>query len=742
MNIANYFLIASIIINLVIICIILFKTKKNLAELFFAGMISCTIFLSLGFLLLDINVYFFNSIIYTSAILLIYFLLLFSYYFPYKISYINIKLLFLYFVPILFLLILNLTNNLIIGETSSNLPIYGPLYLVFPIIVFVYLIISIINLIFKFFKSKGIEKIQLYYLSIGIIATSICIVGTNIILPLIGIHSLGNIGPSFTIFLDISIFYVIIKHRFFNIRFIIGDIIYTMLLALYVNIIFFAIILIELKVFRSLFDPNVIVFDIAVSFLFTVVFLFLNDKISQLRMVYTGIDSQNRVFKTVRDMILKDIELEHSLKEIFNYIKDIIKVDNIFVVADFGDERYLLCEDVEFNKILLDNNVINDLFSINREVYVTLEEKKKSDFTFPYELLYKYNINCEVLFDIEKQSKTMFFTQTKDVEDKVFTIEEIKFLNDVFKEIALFINRAFLHKKVLDFNKTLQTKVDMATNELKEKNEALQKAYEEANETARQERDMLDIMGHELRTPATVIKMASYLLGNKTNDEYTAKQVDRIKDSIERQIRLINTFINTAKLDNDRMELHVSPIHLEDLVKASVEDNLSESINKGLSLTFVDNGQFPELYADKAMIREVIDNLITNAIKYTSRGTIEVSCKKSEDGKDVVVAVKDTGEGMSEDEKLQLFQKFKRLHNYTTSSNPNAQQILRPGGTGLGLYVSKKVVELHSGKIWVESILGTGSTFYFSLPIEGNKPNGEFVAGSGSSDLFERLRLK
>ena len=143
------------------------------------------------------------------------------------------------------------------------------------------------------------------------------------------------------------------------------------------------------------------------------------------------------------------------------------------------------------------------------------------------------------------------------------------------------------------------------------------------------------------------------------------------------------------------------------------------------------------IVADRAKIEEVIGNLITNAIKYSEHGTIEISTEKMD--KEIIVHVKDEGTGIQQEDIPGLFQKFHRLHNYIGNPSDPQHLLVRPGGTGLGLYVVKGIIEKHGGKVWVESEVGKGSTFSFSLPIKelNNKES-----DNKSKEMFKRLGLK
>ncbi|HII95249.1 MAG TPA: hypothetical protein HA367_05910, partial [Candidatus Methanofastidiosum sp.] len=142
------------------------------------------------------------------------------------------------------------------------------------------------------------------------------------------------------------------------------------------------------------------------------------------------------------------------------------------------------------------------------------------------------------------------------------------------------------------------------------------------------------------------------------------------------------------------------------------------------------------VYADKARTVEILNNLIDNAIKYTDKGSITIKSEYNEDF--VTVSIKDTGKGIPKEEIPKLGQKFHRVENYLESNK--RLDIVRPGGTGLGLYVTFKLVELMGGKISVKSEINVGSEFVFTLPVF--KGENETKKGEDSKNMFEKLGLK
>ena len=231
-------------------------------------------------------------------------------------------------------------------------------------------------------------------------------------------------------------------------------------------------------------------------------------------------------------------------------------------------------------------------------------------------------------------------------------------------------------------------------------------------------------------------------LDQKKLDEY----LNRTEGAIEREIKLINTFLGATKIQGGQMQFDPTRFSIVELVKQVVSENKPRAVEKGLKLIFQDNVKgIPSINADRVRIGEVIDNLVSNAVKYTQTGQVSVDLEMNKKEQTITISITDTGSGISTDDQKTLFTKFGRVKNYTTEKE-RMTQIVRPGGTGLGLYLVKGVVELHGGKVGVRSKLGQGSTFYFTLPFEHriSKKNliNPIFSKEGPKNVFEKMKEK
>lgn len=224
--------------------------------------------------------------------------------------------------------------------------------------------------------------------------------------------------------------------------------------------------------------------------------------------------------------------------------------------------------------------------------------------------------------------------------------------------------------------------------------------------------DFVSIASHELRTPMTAIRSYVWMALNKSDvplSERLQKYLSRVFTSTERLINLVNDMLNVSRIESGSIEINPEVVDLVVLVQDVMEEVKVKVEERNLKLFVLDN-KVPAVFADSNKLHEVLLNLIGNAIKFTKpQGIITISFFS--DGRLVETSVKDNGVGMSREDLSRLFSKFGRLDNSYVS-------ISTSGGTGLGLYICKSLIELMHGKIRANSEgMGKGSTFTFSLPV-------------------------
>lgn len=215
-------------------------------------------------------------------------------------------------------------------------------------------------------------------------------------------------------------------------------------------------------------------------------------------------------------------------------------------------------------------------------------------------------------------------------------------------------------------------------------------------------------ISHELRTPITAIKGSlSTILEGYTGDlpQATKDILKTAYNENDRLIRLVNNLLALSRIEGGRFTYAIKKTDIDEVITKVMENMRMAVKEKDLFMKYESSGKLPLVVADEDKISEVLINLIGNAIKYTQKGGVTITALIS--GETVVISVADTGMGIRKEDEQYLFKKFSQVQ---------AGYSQQPG-TGLGLFVCKQIIDGLNGKIWVESSVGIGSTFFFSLPV-------------------------
>lgn len=285
----------------------------------------------------------------------------------------------------------------------------------------------------------------------------------------------------------------------------------------------------------------------------------------------------------------------------------------------------------------------------------------------------------------------------------------------------------YLHAKVApirsakgDVERILLVAMDVTSkvrlqNQLERSYEKMTQTYQELERVTKMKTQFIDIVSHELRTPLTV--MRGYI--DLIESEYSAKldpkfatRLSIIKANTDRLYALVESMLDVSRLEKGSMQIHAEPVKIDALLQEIVGARMKDAEEKKQVLMIEVEGSFPLIMADRRRIKDVFNNIIDNAIKYTQEGgRIQVGAR--DEGKVIHAWVKDNGVGIPLENLGKIFDRF-----HIVTSNDLSHQVDR---LGLGLPISKGIVEAHGGRLWVESQVGKGSVFHVDLPKETPK---------------------
>jgi signal transduction histidine kinase len=279
----------------------------------------------------------------------------------------------------------------------------------------------------------------------------------------------------------------------------------------------------------------------------------------------------------------------------------------------------------------------------------------------------------------------------------ILTIFLLKWSNTLEKEVI---------KRTHELNRS-NVKLAIMSQELKNSNLSLQKANNQLRQNDKLQKEFINMAAHELRTPIQPILGLTDVLLDKTSDPHQSQLLEVIMRNARRLQRLSGDILDVSKIESSSLKLSKSPMELNEVIQTVINDFENGSKlerNKNVKIFFQPKDSII-VYVDKDRIFQVLSNLLNNALKFTKHGTVMISINLDdrENNKAVKVTIQDTGIGITQELMPNLFSKF-----VTSSYN----------GTGLGLFISKGIIEAHGGRIWAENNSnGVGASFSFSLPI-------------------------
>ncbi len=401
-----------------------------------------------------------------------------------------------------------------------------------------------------------------------------------------------------------------------------------------------------------------------------------------------------------------------------------IPIKNETSIIEARNKIRLLAEDLRFGSIIA-TRLATVTSELSRRMVVTshMSDIKvaldKRDGSFGLILLFisgqpvktlAVNILKTVFDDVEVAQTTgglELITAFKLLPDTEF--EPTKEFIDKERGLVQPLTTEELYLQLREYSENLEEMVEERTGELQEKTVELEQANISLQEVDRLKSVFLASMSHELRTPLnSIIGFTGIILQGMSGEvnEEQRKQLTMVKNSASHLLSLINDVLDISKIESGRVEFSLEEFSLDDVVREVVDSFSSAVSEKGLELTT----QMPEgitLPSDKRHIKQILLNLVSNAVKFTDQGSVKVAARALRD-ENLEVRVIDTGIGIKQEDMDKLFQPFQQISEPLVKSRE---------GTGLGLYISQKLAALLGGDISAKSEYGRGSEFTFTIPL-------------------------
>jgi signal transduction histidine kinase len=570
---------------------------------------------------------------------------------------------------------------------------FGPLAIVYFAGILVTASLGFYLLLRDLSRTTGVERQKRLVIFWSLLVTTAVNIFTNVGLPFLhGSYDLTKIGPLSAVFIVLGSAYAIIKHRLFDIRtFVLRAVTYVFSTILLSLVFILPVVLIVAAITQVHFTWGRLIWGVLGA---TVFALFYNrvriafDNLTN-RIFFRGYYEPQDVINQLSEALVYSVnaeQIERHSKRILNKAIKAGKFDFwLMDTAGSGVDR-----PAELHSL-------GELFHgrASSNVCITAEQPAGSKLA-----AFLREQDTAALIRLRAGSTTLGFMALGFKESgEAFSLRDRQLLNIASNEIAIALQDALHFEEIQHFNRTLQERVQKATRELKHSNEKL-RALDETKD------EFITMASHQLRTPLTSVKgyLSMVLEGDagKLNAQQT-KMLQQSYVSAQRMVYLIADLLNLSRLNTGKFVIESTPTDLVEVVQSEVDQLIETARSRDVKLTFRPPANFPILLLDETKIHQVVMNFIDNAIYYTpAGGSIDVELK--DDGANIEYLVRDSGIGVPRSEQHKLFTKFYRAAN---------AQRARPDGTGLGLFMAKKVVIAQGGVIIFESEEGKGSTFGF-----------------------------
>lgn len=560
---------------------------------------------------------------------------------------------------------------------------------------------ALIQYVYLLRKLNPRERVQIKFFLTGLsIFMLMNILLQSIVKPMITHDdSLYKIGNYSAIFMITFTAYAIIKHRFMDIRLIVARAVSYSLLLLTLGFLYsFALFSIGIFFFPEGFGGSQLFISVLLALIGAFLFQPLRRYIESLTdsIFYQGkYDSQIVLshLSTIMASTLKLEELTHLL------LKDLLEQAKIsrgaFILMEQGKVYDFKSEGFEKPPALTEEE-LQDLYEQNE--LLVFEELPEGHIK---NILRKYDLTVISPLHVKGEEIGLLALGEK-LSGDIYTNQDLQLIEILSPEVAVTIKNAKSYEEIRRFNITLREEVERATKELRVANEKLK-------ELDKLKDEFISMASHELKTPTGAIRDRLWMIENKSGELDTKQQkhIEVAYSEANRLLNLVNDMLNVSRIEQNRIQLNIGEVDLDEIIYEVIDEYKASAEKRNLELKFITiKKKLPKVHADPDKIKIVLGNLLSNAIKFTEKGFIHIETYKK--GNYVQVNVTDTGKGIAWQDISKLFEKFSRLES--------AQERVEKG-TGLGLYIAKKFVELMKGTIWVESTLGKGSTFSFTLPI-------------------------
>ncbi|MGY4893586.1 MAG: ATP-binding protein [Candidatus Saccharimonadota bacterium] len=575
--------------------------------------------------------------------------------------------------------------------------VYGVYFALMSIISYVYLLAGIR-------RSRGRIHRQRQLVLLGLITSTLLVFLTSIVMPLYGDASWLWAASAWTIFYSVATCYALVKHGLLDVR---SSLVLTLTYFLSLAALAILYYIIALTVSALFFGGSITAgfngFEVAIAlilaFLFQPIRRFFDTFTSNF--FYQDAYSVDDFFARLSRTLSTTNDLQLLMKRAAETISQTLKSADVSFVVYTGVDRAEQIGVGRFSRVSfkdiqwLDAHL--ETTDLAPKVLTLLDEDEEP----LRRMMVSHRI--AIILPLVRQGVKMGYLLLGEHKRSSYSARDIRVIRTLADELVIAIQNALSVEEIKELNGHLEQRIDAATKELRASNAQLQRLDEAKDE-------FISMASHQLRTPLTSIKGYISMLMEGDVGKVTSEQKHLLNEafvSSERMVRLIGDFLNVSRLQTGKFVIDKHPVDLALLVQHEIDGLSANASARGMKFVYKKPKNIPMLELDENKIQQVVMNFSDNAIYYSKdKGTITISLKKVPGF--VEFKVVDKGIGVPKEEQEQLFNKFFRATNARRA---------RPDGTGVGLFLAKKVIDDHGGRVIFESKEGEGSTFGFMLPL-------------------------
>lgn len=556
----------------------------------------------------------------------------------------------------------------------------------------------------KHLKTAGrVLRRQIKLILSGVLITSLVGVTFNLVLPILGNYQFTQLGPAGALIFVSYIAYSIARYNLFDIRVaIVRGIAYTATFATLGGIFVVTAYVIAAAFNSSFMVPEQMLFNVIAALTMAALLRpvkYFFDKMTD-KIFFRDNYTTSEFYALLNKILSTTTDLRELLSRISYLLANKLKSDQAFFFTYVDEDRYVSSGTEKHARLgLREVELLNQRTADGVSRLVLESQFDASDSV--RRMMVSHRI--ALILPLVKAGDIIGYLCLGARRSGEYSRRDLKLLESIADELMIAIQNAQSVQVVKDLNSHLEQRIASATKELRASNAQLQRLDEAKDE-------FISMASHQLRTPLTSVKgYVSMLLegdAGKISDEQK-HLLNEVFVSSERMVRLIGDFLNVSRLQTGKFVIEKRPVDLALLVQREIDGLAQNATAKNVKFEYKKPKGLPFIELDENKIQQVIMNFLDNAMYYSKeKAKIAVSLKLV--GAHVEFRVTDTGIGVPENEQAHLFNKFFRATNARRA---------RPDGTGVGLFLAKKVVDDHGGRIIFQSKEGKGSTFGFELPL-------------------------